>query len=92
MFREPDEHYRLEILSDDIDILMASYSPPQGEEAKRATDPYNNTEAYIAPAGYVRAQGKGRVCVLTPGHLLRVWLNAEYQKALANALNWCAGV
>jgi len=30
LFCEVDEHYRIEILSDDADILMASYAPPQG--------------------------------------------------------------
>jgi uncharacterized protein len=90
MFCETDEHYRIEILAQDADILMASYSPPQGEAEKYQEDPYNNTQAWICPAGYVRAQGKGRVCVLMPGHLLPVWLNPQYQRTIANALKWCA--
>ena len=89
MFCEDDEHYRLEIVNDDIDIIMASYSPPQGEESKYEEDPYHNTTAWIGAAGYVRTQGKGRVCVLTPGHLLPVWHNPQYQKVLENALKWC---
>jgi type 1 glutamine amidotransferase len=89
MFCETDEHYRLEILAPDADVLIASYSPPQGEEAKYEEDPYNNTPAWVCPAGYVRTQGKGRVCVLTPGHLLPVWLNPQFQRTLANALSWC---
>jgi type 1 glutamine amidotransferase len=90
-FTQTDEHYKLEILSDDIDILLASYSPPQGEEARYQEDPYHNAPAQICPAGYVRRQGKGRVCVLTPGHLLPVWLDAQFQQLLENALRWCAG-
>ena len=74
IFCETDEQYRLEILTNDIDILAASYS-----------------DEYISPCAYVRTQGKGRVCVLTPGHELAVWLNSEFQKLLENALNWCAG-
>jgi len=89
MFCETDEHYRIEILASDADILMASYSPPQGEAEKYQEDPYNNTQAWICPAGYVRTQGKGRVCVLTPGHILPVWLNPQYQRTIANALKWC---
>ncbi|WP_162341439.1 ThuA domain-containing protein [Paenibacillus paridis] len=42
------------------------------------------------PAGWFREQGKGRVCVLTPGHFLHVLQHPEYQIALANALHWCA--
>ena len=55
MFCEIDEHYRLEIIADDIDIFMASYSPPQGDEAKYDEDPVNNTRAWIGAAGYARA-------------------------------------
>jgi len=91
MFCEVDEHYRLEVLAPDADILTASYSPPQGKEDCYDEDPYNNTPAWICPAGYVRTQGKGRICVLTPGHLLPVWINPQFQRTLHNALRWCAG-
>jgi type 1 glutamine amidotransferase len=90
MFCETDEHYRIEIIAPDVDVLLASYSPPQGEESKYKEDPYFNTPATVCAAGYVRTQGKGRVCVLTPGHLLPVWLNAQFKKLLANALRWTA--
>jgi len=91
MFCETDEHYRIEITAEDANVLIASYSPPQGEADKYQEDPYNNTQAWICPAGYVRTQGKGRICVLTPGHLLPVWLNPQYQRTIANALKWCGG-
>lgn len=41
------------------------------------------------PAGWTRQEGEGRVCVLTPGHNLEVWLQAEYQRLILNALAWC---
>ena len=44
------------------------------------------------PAGYSRSQGKGRVCVLTPGHNLEVFQNGEYKKMIGNAVRWCASV
>jgi type 1 glutamine amidotransferase len=91
MFREQDEHYRLELIAPDADIIIASYSQRQGKEDKYQEDPYNNSPAAICPAGYVRTQGKGRVCVLTPGHYLGVWLNPQFQLTLSNALCWCAG-
>ena len=90
-FLETDEHYRLEILDENIEIFMASYSNAQGSPEKYESDPFNNAEAWISPAGYVRKQGKGRICVLTPGHFLPVWLNNEFQRILENALHWCAG-
>ena len=90
-FCEKDEHYKIEILANDIDILLASYSPPQGEESKYTEEPYFNAPQAICPAGYVRTQGKGRICVLTPGHHLTVWFNPQFQRLLTNALNWTAG-
>ena len=92
MFCEMDEQYHLEILSDDVDILMAGYAPAQGDTEKYEADPYHNAPAKICPSGYVRTQGNGRVCVLTPGHNLAVWLNPQFQRALDNGLQWCAGV
>ena len=90
MFTETDEHYHIEITAPDADVLIASYSPPQGEESKFEEDPYHNTAAAICPAGYVRTQGAGRICVLTPGHYLPVWRNPHFQRTLSNALHWCA--
>ena len=43
------------------------------------------------PAGWTRRQGAGRVCVLTPGHNVEVWLHPEYQRRIVAALNWCRG-
>ena len=90
-FCETDEHYKIEITENDADVLLASHSPAQGEESKYETEPYFNCKAAIYAAGYVRTQGKGRVCVLTPGHTLEVWLNPQFQKLLDNALKWTAG-
>ncbi len=41
------------------------------------------------PAGWTRIEGKGRVCLLTPGHNLDVWLHPAYQAIIRNALRWC---
>ena len=88
-FTEKDEHYHLEILKDDVDILAAGYAAPQGNPDLYEDEPYFNSPAKIAPSVYVRTQGKGRVCMLTPGHHLDVWLNPEFQKLLENAIRWC---
>lgn len=42
------------------------------------------------PGGWVRSEGEGRVCLLTPGHNLEVWLHPCYQALISNALRWCA--
>lgn len=42
------------------------------------------------PAGWTRTEGQGRICVLTPGHNVEVWLHPSYQVLLKNSLQWCA--
>jgi len=42
------------------------------------------------PAGWTRVEGAGRVCVLTPGHNLDVWMHPSFQTLLGTALHWCA--
>ena len=68
-----DEHYQIEILAEDADIFLTSHSKTGG----------------IQTAGYTREMGRGRLCVLTPGHTLSVWLSKEFQKIFLNAIEWC---
>lgn len=44
----------------------------------------------VQPAGWTRTEGRGRVCVLTPGHNAQVWRHPSFQKLLLNALRWTA--
>jgi len=39
-------------------------------------------------AGWIRTEGEGRVCVLTPGHNREVWHHPEYQTLVRNGLRW----
>jgi type 1 glutamine amidotransferase len=41
-----------------------------------------------APGGWSYDYGKGRVCYLSPGHLLTVLWNPEYIKLQQNAVRW----
>jgi type 1 glutamine amidotransferase len=43
-------------------------------------------------AGWTRREGQGRVCVLTPGHNLEVWLHPTYQKIIRTAIRWCSDI
>jgi len=92
IFCETDEHYHLKILAPDIDIIAASFADAQGTPHKYETEPYFNAPAHIAPSAYVRTHGKGRICVLTPGHSPEVWGNPEFAKMLTNAIRWCAKI
>ncbi len=49
------------------------------------------SEHGVQSGGWMRDEGEGRVCVLTPGHNVDVWLHPEFQTLLGNALRWCAG-
>ena len=44
------------------------------------------------PGGWMRLEGAGRVCVLTPGHNVDVWLHPSYQMLLRSALHWCGKI
>lgn len=70
-----DEHYQLTCVADDMQVLATSHSPQGGDQL----------------GAYVRQVGEGRMCLLTPGHILQTFLNPAFQKMLSNALRWCAG-
>jgi type 1 glutamine amidotransferase len=68
-----DEHYHIECTAGDAVELFRTKSETGGDQI----------------GAYVREIGKGRLCVMTPGHVLTVWENPAYQKLLLNALAWC---
>lgn len=74
-FKLRDEHYNIAVTATDADVFCKTYSETGGEQI----------------GGYTRSIGKGRVCVLTPGHILDVWKHTMFQQLLTNAINWCAG-
>lgn len=43
----------------------------------------------LQPAGWRRQVGRGRVCVLTPGHTTAMWATDGFRRLLAHALLWC---
>ncbi len=49
----------------------------------------STSEHGVQPAGWTRTEGEGRVCVLTPGHNVEIWLHPAYQTLIHNALRWC---
>jgi type 1 glutamine amidotransferase len=47
-----------------------------------------NKQGPSAPAGWAYDYGKGRICYMSPGHLLTVLWNPEYIKLQQNAIRW----
>jgi type 1 glutamine amidotransferase len=58
----------------------------------RDADVFLNTrsEHGTQPAGWIRTEGEGKVCVLTPGHHREVWFHPEFQTLVRNGLVWLA--
>lgn len=52
---------------------------------------HSRSEHGVQPAGWMRRIGRGRVCVVTPGHNRAVWLQPGFQRLLKNALAWTCG-
>lgn len=75
-FTVRDEHYNIKLTASDADIFLKTYSETGGEQV----------------GGYTRTMGKGRLCVLTPGHTLSAWQQEDFKQLLSNAINWCAGI
>lgn len=71
-FTLKDEHYFMEIDNNGDLYVFLASTSQHGRQ----------------PAGWVRTHGKGKVCVLTPGHNLDVWLHPSFQLLLRNSLNW----
>jgi len=59
---------------------------------EEGTDLFMTTESEhgTQPGGWTRSEGKGRVCVLTPGHNVEVWQHSSFQTLLRNAMIWCS--
>ena len=74
-FTVRDEHYEIAVVADDAQELFRTKSATGGNQV----------------GGYTRQIGKGRLCVMTPGHIMGVWAHPSYQRLLGNAIRWCAG-
>jgi Uncharacterized protein conserved in bacteria len=73
-FEIRDEHYNIALTCDDANVFCKTISETGGEQI----------------GGYTKELGSGRICVLTPGHILSVFENEHFQKLLLQAIDWCA--
>jgi len=70
-----DEHYQIECFAENAVLLYQSVSENGGTQT----------------GAYVKEHGKGRICVITNGHILSVWQHPSFERLILNALRWCAG-
>jgi type 1 glutamine amidotransferase len=78
-FTVTDEQHYMEYDKDRKNIFLESVN-----EDGLTFEKFGST----APAGWSYDYGKGRVCYLSPGHLLTVLWNPEYIKLQHNAVKW----
>ncbi len=71
-FTVRDEHYQLKVLAEDAKVFLQSSSTSGG----------------VQPAGYTREVDKGRICALSPGHILSVWQHPMFMRLFTNGLQW----
>lgn len=74
-----DEQHYMDYDKDPKQLLLQTVNEQGLEYGKQGA---------TAPGGWAYEQGKGRVCYLSPGHLLTVLWNPEYVKLQQNAVRW----
>jgi len=94
------EGYRVRVLKRDHPVTrgVADFTAtgerhrprPLADDMVRLLDASGDGETCLA--GYVRAEGKGRVAYLAFGHNREVLELPDVQRLLANAAQWCCGV
>mgnify|MGYP000451981975 FL=1 len=72
-FTERDEHYQVEVFGEGAETLFETVSETGG----------------VQTGGYVKTIGRGKLCVLMPGHTLAVWENENFRRIVRNAIDWC---
>ena len=85
----PQAGHRLTTGSSAFTLKDEHYFMEMGEEPVE-TFLTSSSEYGEQPAGWRRTEGDGRVCVLTPGHNVEIWLEPAYQTLITNAIYWCA--
>lgn len=72
-FTLQDEHYNLRLLCEDAQVFLTTHSDACSDQV----------------GGYTRQIGKGRLCVLTPGHNGAMWAHPMFRQLLTQAIVWC---
>ena len=74
---------------DSFFVADEQHTPPYDEGRVHLLLRSRSDDGKTAAAGWVREQGRGRLCQLAYGHTLEALLNPMYQKLMCNAVRWC---
>jgi type 1 glutamine amidotransferase len=94
----PLERFRVEVVDPDHPVTRGvtaffvadeQHTPPYDEGRVHLLLRNRSDSGKVAAAGWVREQGRGRVCHLANGHTREALLHPMFQKLLANAVRWC---
>jgi type 1 glutamine amidotransferase len=94
----PLERFRVEVADPDHEVTRGvsayfaadeQHTPICDEGRAHVLLRSGSDDGKSAPAGWVRDQGRGRVCHLAGGHTREALLHPMYQKLLRNAVRWC---
>jgi type 1 glutamine amidotransferase len=96
----PLERFRVEVADaehpiargvKDFSVADEQHAPEYDRERVHLLLRGRSDEGKVTAAGWVREQGRGRVCHLAPGHTREALLHPMYQRLLCNAMLWCLG-
>jgi type 1 glutamine amidotransferase len=94
----PLERFQVEVVDgthpvtrgvDSFFVADEQHTPPYDEGRVHLLLRNRSDGGKTAAAGWVREQGRGRICHLANGHTLEALLHPMYQKLLCNAVRWC---
>jgi hypothetical protein len=93
----PLERFRVEVVDamhpvtrglDSFFVADEQHTPPYDEGRVHLLLRNRSDDGKTAAAGWVREQGRGRVCHLANGHTREALLHPTYQRLLRNAVRW----
>ena len=94
----PLERFQVEVVDtthpvtrgvDSFFVADEQHTPPYDEGRVHLLLRNRSDDGKTAAAGWVREQGRGRLCHLANGHTLEALLHPMYQRLMCNAVRWC---
>jgi type 1 glutamine amidotransferase len=94
----PLERFQVEVVDsahpitrgvDSFFVADEQHTPPYDEGRVHILLRNRSDAGKTAAAGWIREQGRGRLCHLANGHTLEALLHPMYQRLLCNAVRWC---
>jgi type 1 glutamine amidotransferase/glyoxylase-like metal-dependent hydrolase (beta-lactamase superfamily II) len=76
----------------DFEVADEQHTPGVDKSRVEMLMENRSAEGIVGAAGWVRTQGKGRVCYLANGHTRDAQNHPECQRLIQNGARWCLGI